>query len=73
MYQTLQADSSGNVYVLEYLNNRIKVFDSAGTYLRSFGGYGSGCNQMAYPRQFQIFNDEIYIANSGSLEFQSLV
>ena len=25
-------DSSGNVYVLEYYNNRIKVFDSSGNY-----------------------------------------
>ena len=31
------ADSSGNVYVMEYANHRIKVFDSAGTFLRSFG------------------------------------
>ncbi len=28
-------DSSGNVYVMEYYNNRIKVFDSSGAYLRS--------------------------------------
>ena len=35
------ADSSGNVYVMEYYNNRIKVFNSSGTYLRSFGGYGT--------------------------------
>ncbi len=33
-------DSSGNVYVMEYYNNRIKVFNSSGAYLRSFGGYG---------------------------------
>ncbi len=57
------ADSSGNVYVLEYSNNRIKVFDSAGTYLRSFGGYGSGCNQWKYARQFVIFNDQVYLAD----------
>ena len=57
------ADSSGNVYVLEYANNRIKVFDSAGTYLRSFGGYGSGCNQWKYARQFTIFNDQVYLAD----------
>ena len=38
-------DSSGNVYVLEYYNNRIKVFDSSGNYLRSFGGYGNSCNR----------------------------
>ena len=68
----VQVDSSGNIYFLEYLNNRIKVFDSAGTYLRSFGSYGSGCNQMAYPRQFQIFNDEIYIVNSGFARISKL-
>ena len=53
-------DSSGNVYVMEYYNNRIKVFDSSGAYLRSFGSYGSGCNQWQYARQFTIYNDRIY-------------
>ena len=57
-------DSSGNVYVMEYYNNRIKVFNSSGTYLRSFGGYGSGCNQWSYARQFTIYNDQIYIADT---------
>ena len=58
------ADSSGNVYVLEYANSRIKVFDSAGTYLRSFGGYGSGCNQWKYARKFTIFNDQVYLVDT---------
>ena len=57
-------DSSGNIYVMEYYNNRIKVFDSSGAYLRSFGGYGSGCTRWQYARQFAIHNDEIYIADT---------
>jgi type IV pilus assembly protein PilY1 len=57
-------DSSGNVYVMEYYNNRIKVFDSSGAYLRSFGGYGYGCNQWRYARQFTIYNDQIYLADT---------
>ena len=57
-------DSSGNVYVMEYHNNRIKVFNSSGTYLRSFGGYGYGCNQWRYARQFDIYNDEIFLADT---------
>ena len=57
-------DSSGNVYVMEYYNNRIKVFDSSGAYLRSFGGYGYGCNQWRYARQFTIYNDEIYVVDT---------
>ena len=44
-------DSSGNVYVMEYYNKRIKVFDSSGTYLRSFGSWGYGCNQWRYARR----------------------
>ena len=57
-------DSSGNVYVLEYHNSRIKVFDSSGKYLRSFGSNGYGCNQWRYARQFDIYNDEIYLADT---------
>ena len=57
-------DSAGNVYVMEYFNNRIKVFDSSGAYLRSFGGYGYGCNQWRHARQFTIYNDEIYLADT---------
>ena len=57
-------DSNGNVYVLEYRNSRIKVFDSSGNYLRSFGSVGYGCNQWRYARQFDIYNDEIYLADT---------
>ena len=57
-------DSSGNVYVMEYYNNRIKVFNSSGAYLRSFGSYGYGCNQWRYARQFTIYNDQIYLADT---------
>ena len=57
-------DSNGNVYVLEYRQNRIKVFDSSGNYLRSFGSNGYGCNQWRFARQFDIYNDEIYLADT---------
>ena len=60
----VDVDSSGNVYALEYHNNRIKVFDSSGAYLRSIGGYGTGCNRWKYARQFDIYDDKIYIADT---------
>ena len=65
-------DSSGNVYVMEYYNNRIKVFDSSGAYLRSFGGYGNSCNRWSYARQFTIYNDEIYIADTYNYRVKKL-
>ncbi|NQV78538.1 MAG: VWA domain-containing protein, partial [Lutibacter sp.] len=65
-------DSSGNVYVLEYYNNRIKVFDSSGNYLRSIGSYGYGCNQWRYARQFTIHNNEIFIADTYNNKIKKL-
>lgn len=65
-------DSAGNVYVLEYSNNRIQVFNSSGTYLRSFGGYGDSCNRWRNARQFTINNDEIYIADTYNHQIKVL-
>ena len=65
-------DSSGNVYVMEYYNNRIKVFSSSGSYLRSFGSYGSGCNQWQYARQFTIYDDKIYLADTYGRRIKKL-
>ena len=60
----VNVDSQGNVYVLEYYSNTIKVFNSSGNFIRSFGGYGSSCNRWAYARQFEIDGDYIYIADT---------
>ena len=68
----IATDSSGNVYVMEYYNNRIKVFNSSGAYLRSFGGYGNQCSQWQYARQFTIYNDTIYIADTYGRKVKSL-
>jgi len=68
----IATDSSGNVYVMEYYNNRIKVFNSSGAYLRSFGGYGNACYQWQYARQFTIYNDTIYIADTYGRKVKSL-
>ena len=46
----VNVDNSGNIYVLEYWNNRIKKFDSSGNYITAFGGYGSNCNQWKNER-----------------------
>ena len=57
-------DSAGNVYVLEYYNNRILVFDSSGNYKRAFGGYGNNCSRWRFARQFTIYDDKIYLADT---------
>ena len=59
-----RVDSSGNVYVLEFSNSRIKVFNSSGAYIRTIGGGpGTRCNQWQSARQFTIYNNHIYVAD----------
>ena len=65
----VNVDSSGNIYVLEYWNNRIKKFDSSGNYLKSFGGPGSGCSQWRSARQFDIKDNIIYISDTNNFRY----
>ena len=68
----VDVDSQGNVYVLEYYNNRIMVFNSSGSFVRSFGGYGTSCNRWRYARQFSIHNDIIYLADTYNYRVKKL-
>jgi type IV pilus assembly protein PilY1 len=60
------ADSSGNIYALEYFRCRVVVYNSSGTFLRAFGSCGEGDNQFISPHQIVISGDEIFISNSGT-------
>ena len=42
-------DSLGNVYVIDWYNNRIEKFDSSGNYISQFGSTGSGDGQLNGP------------------------
>ena len=62
--EDVAVDSSGNIYILEQTYRRIKVFDSDGNYLRSFGGYGFSCNKFYLVFGFEIYDDKIYVIDS---------
>ena len=65
----VNVDRFGNIYVLEYWNNRIKKFDSSGNYIKAFGGPGSNCSQWRNARQFDIKDDVIYISDTNNNRF----
>ena len=59
------------VYVLDGVNNKIKVFNLQGTYLFSFGGAGKGKGKFSFPLGIGIDkNDRIYVADSGNHRVQ---
>jgi len=43
-------DPAGNVYVVDYANNRVQKFNASGTYLTQWGSPGSGNGQFATPK-----------------------
>ena len=47
--QTFIVDGSGSIYVLDRKNFNIKVFDSSGRCLRTFGRQGQGPGEFEYP------------------------
>lgn len=43
----LDVDGDGNVYVLDVQARKVRVFDAAGTFLRTIGGPGSGPGELS--------------------------
>lgn len=62
---------SGRVYVLDGVNNKVKVFNYKGSYLFSFGGMGKGKGKFNFPLGIGIDeSDRVYIADSGNHRVQ---
>jgi len=66
--QDIAVDSSGNYYVLSYLQNKVDVHNLQGTLLYSF------TDQLDRPVGIHIYNNKIYIANetNGNVTRHSL-
>jgi hypothetical protein len=63
----LAADSAGNLYVEEYDNNRISVFNPGGTLLRTIGSEGGGAGQLNSPFGTTIApNGHVYVVDQGN-------
>ncbi|MDQ4045145.1 MAG: NHL repeat-containing protein, partial [Chloroflexota bacterium] len=55
------------IYVTDTGNERVQVFASDGTFLRAFGGFGSGPGQLIEPVGITVgSNGTVYVADSGN-------
>ena len=54
----LSIDSKENIYVLDYKDAQIKVFDNCGKYLKTIGRKGQGPGEMTSPYAISISNDD---------------
>src|ERR1039458_9384487 len=60
-------DSSNNVYVADYNNDRIEKFSSSGTYLTQWGSLGTNDGQFEGPYGVAVdSSNNVYVADSGN-------
>lgn len=60
----IATDSSGNVYICDSGNNRIKKYSSSGTYIGSWGTFGDGPGEFKSPNGIAIDgNDDVYVSD----------
>jgi tripartite motif-containing protein 71 len=63
--------SSGNVYVVDTANNRIKKFSSNGTFITEWGRYGTGNGSLNSPRGIALDQaGNVYVADTGNNRIQ---
>jgi len=64
-------DSSGNVYVADLRNHRIKKFDFEGTFITKWGSHGEGDGQFRSPSRVAVdSSNNVYVTDQGNNRIQ---
>ena len=62
----ISADSHGNLYCPDWINDMIKVFSNDGVFLRSFGCDGKGEKKVNSPWGLCVSGHYVYVCSQGS-------
>jgi YD repeat-containing protein len=66
----LAVDSSGDLWVADYGNNRIQEFNENGEYVRQFGSAGTGSEQFEGPLNIALSGGHLYITDNRNNRVQ---
>jgi len=64
-------DGQGRVWVMDFGNNRLRIFDSHGGLLGGWGGRGGGTYGLKEPCGVAIHGDTVYVADTWNGRVQS--
>jgi hypothetical protein len=62
----VECDTAGKVYVLDFPDNNIKVFDPAGKFLRIIGRKGQGPGEFNMPAGLVVTGDRLIVRDIGN-------
>ena len=57
-------DSQGNIYVVDYEKNEVLVFSEDGQYLRHFGQWDEGEDELSGPQGLCVSGDYVYVTEN---------
>ncbi len=64
-------DSSGNIYVTDFENDRIQKFDANGKFITTWGSEGTGNGQFSHPRGIAIDSSgNVFVADTSNDRIQ---
>jgi DNA-binding beta-propeller fold protein YncE len=70
----MTTDRAGNLYVADYMNGRVQVFDSKGNFVRQIGSKGTEPGQLQFPITVEISKNgqHLYIGQLQALDVFTL-
>ncbi len=67
---SVASDSKGRIYVLDTHATEVRVFDSDGSFLHSFGTKGEGPGEFLFPSDLSIgFDDRLWVLDDGTSRY----
>ncbi len=68
----IAVDSSGNLWVADFGNNRIQEFNESGTFLKTFGSEGTAGGQFKGPTNIALSGGNLYVTDYNNARVQEL-
>jgi len=66
---SIAVDRGGNIYVLDYMESHVKVFDKSGRYLRTIGRKGQGPGELDSTQALDLFypSDSLFVLEGARI------